>query len=260
MTAGAWQTGVGTACRNKGNSLSIGTKKIYQPRDNSDIKALVDAFPLALIVCGKPSDMAVTPIPVQLRCDETGRPDMLVGHFARSNPQLQQLRNNPEALVLMLGPQAYVSPSWFDDRSMAPTWNYTSLAFHVTMVLEDDPATIRKRIEDLVTAMEAQHHKPWQIDDMGERFAKLASHVVGFHAPIHEVRASFKLGQDERDDVFPDILAGLDASGKRDVVTWMERLAGAERLAAVAPAREASGAPERVAGVSPDAHEHPSES
>lgn len=235
--------------------MSIGTKKIYQPRENSDIKALVDAFPLALIVCGKPSDMAATPIPVQLHCDETGRPDMLVGHFARSNPQLQQLREDPEALVLLLGPQAYVSPSWFDDRSMAPTWNYTSLAFHVSIVLEEEPATIRKRIEDLVTAMEAGNHDPWKIDDMGARFASLAEHVTGFHAPIHEVRASLKLGQDERDDVFPDILAGLAASGKRDVVSWMERLAGAEKLAAVEPARKASRAPERVAGVARDANE-----
>jgi predicted FMN-binding regulatory protein PaiB len=232
--------------------VSVGTRKIYQPRDNGDIKALVDAHPLAWILCGKPEDFAATPIPVQLRCDDQGRPSMLVGHFARSNPQLTHLRENPDALVLVTGPQAYVSPSWFDDRTMAPTWNYTSVAFHVSIMLEEDPATIRRRIEDLVTAMEAPHPRPWRIADMGTRYAKLANHVVAFHAPIHAVRASFKLGQDERDDVFPDILAGLEATGERDLVTWMERLAGPERLATVAAARRNSQAPARVVGSPPD--------
>lgn len=237
--------------------MSIGAKKIYQPRDPSDIKALVDAYPLAWIVCGKPSEFAVTPIPVQLRCDDQGQPRMLVGHFARSNPQVKQLRENPDALVLLAGPQAYVSPSWFDDRSMAPTWNYTSIAFHVSMVLEDDPATIRQRIEDLVTAMEAHHHHPWNIDDMGARYTALASHVVGFHAPIHAVRASFKLGQDERDDVFPDILAGLEATGEHELVAWMERFAGPKRLAAVDAARKRSKAPSRIDGSLPEDDKSP---
>lgn len=227
--------------------MSVGSKKIFRPRESGDIKALVDAWPLAWIVCGKPADFAATPLPVQLRCDAQGRPQTVVGHFARANPQVEQLAADPDALILLLGPQGYVSPSWFDDRSMAPTWNYTSVAFHVRIVLEHDEASIRQRIEDLVTAMEAGHASPWRIEDMGDRYAKLAQHVVGFHADIHEVRASFKLGQDERDDVFPDILAGLEASGKQDLLAWMERLAGPERLARVAPARKASKASERVA-------------
>lgn len=67
-------------------AMSIGSKKAYQPRDDADIAALVAANPLAWIICGGAADFAATPIPVQLRCDEDGRPSMLVGHFARSNP------------------------------------------------------------------------------------------------------------------------------------------------------------------------------
>ncbi len=205
--------------------MSVGSKKVFQPRDPSDIQALVENYPLAWILCGRPADFAATPIPVQLRCDGQGNPRTLVGHFARSNPHVKQLEADPDALVLLMGPQAYVSPSWYRNRTSAPSWNYASVAFHVTVVLEEDPATIRKRLEDLVTAMEARHPRPWRIDDMGPRYAQLAQHVVGFHADIHEVRATLKLGQDESDDIFEDCLAGLEASGKTDVASWMRRLA-----------------------------------
>lgn len=231
--------------------MSVGSKTTYQPRDNDDIQALVDANPMAWIICQGPAAFAATPIPVQLRRDEQGRPSLLVGHFARGNPQLAQLAATPDAMVLLMGPHGYVSPSWFDDRTQAPTWNYTCAVFHVTVVLEDEPATITQRLEDLVEAMEAPHSRPWRTAEMGARYASLSRGVVGFHAPIHEVRASFKLGQDERDDVFADILAGLDAGGERALVSWMERFAGDARLAAVADARQASLAPLRVAGTIP---------
>jgi len=231
--------------------MSVGSKKIYQPRDNDDIQALVDGHPLAWIVCGSPAEFAATPIPVQLRCDEDGEPSMLVGHFARSNPQLAQLAATPEALVLLMGPQSYVSPSWFDDRTQAPTWNYACAAFHVTVTLEDEPDAIGQRLEDLVTAMEASHARPWHVREVGSRYASLSRGVTGFHAQIHGTRASFKLGQDERDDVFADILAGLETSGEHELVAWMERFAGPARLAAVADARAASRAPDRVAGAIP---------
>jgi acetyl esterase/lipase/predicted FMN-binding regulatory protein PaiB len=237
--------------------MSVGSKATYQPRSNEDIQALVDVSPLAWIVCDGPSAFAATPIPVQLRRDEQGVPTQLVGHFARGNPQLAQLAANPDAMVLLMGPQAYVSPSWFDDRTQAPTWNYACAVFHVTVVLEDEPGTIAQRLEDLVAAMEAHHVQPWHTGEMGARYASLSRGVVGFHARIHEVRASFKLGQDERDDVFADILAGLDARGEHELVSWMERFAGPARLAAVADARKASSAPLRVAGTIPAADRPP---
>lgn len=231
--------------------MSVGSKAIFQARGNGDIKALVDAHPLAWIICGAPSDLAATPIPVQLRCDDDGRPSMLVGHFARGNPQLKQLAETPDAMVLLMGPHAYVSPSWFDDRTQAPTWNYACAAFHVRVVLEDEPAIIARRLDDLVEAMESAHAQPWHGGEMGPRYASLSRGVVGFHANILDMAASFKLGQDERDDVFADILAGLEASGAHELVAWMDRFAGPVRLESIAGMRASSRAPQRVAGTIP---------
>ena len=46
---------------------------------------------------------------------------------------------------------------------------------------------------------------------------------VGFRARSLATQAVFKLGQDERDDTFADILAGLEATGMGELGDWMAR-------------------------------------
>jgi hypothetical protein len=48
--------------------------------------------------------------------------------------------------------------------------------------------------------------------------------VIGFRANVSAIRAKFKLGQDERDDVFGDIIAGLEQSSEQDeLLEWMQQ-------------------------------------
>jgi len=47
--------------------------------------------------------------------------------------------------------------------------------------------------------------------------------VVGFRADIRASRAVFKLGQDERDDIFADILEGLRSEGQSPLADLMAR-------------------------------------
>jgi hypothetical protein len=51
--------------------------------------------------------------------------------------------------------------------------------------------------------------------------------VVAFDAQVTATKAKFKLGQDERRDVFADILAGLAADGDSELVCWMQAYAAA---------------------------------
>jgi hypothetical protein len=58
---------------------------------------------------------------------------------------------------------------------------------------------------------------------MGPRLAQLAQRVIAFRAEVLDGRERYKLGQDERDDVFADILTGLSAGGDAALVDWMRR-------------------------------------
>lgn len=193
----------------------------YAPRSDADIHRLVREQPLAWVVSGLGDEVRATPLPIRPHFGPDGRLEQLLGHFARSNPQLEGLRRDPRAMILFLGPNGYISPSWMADRSQAPTWNYASAQFLVELELADDPDSVAFLLRDLIGAMESGRPKAWSVEEMGERYKSLSRGVVGFRARILEVRARFKLGQDERDDVFADIMAGLEATGATELRDWM---------------------------------------
>lgn len=204
----------------------------FSPRSPADLARLVSSQPLAWIVSGGPGDVQATVLPVQLECDAAGTPLRLLGHFGRGNAHWRQLAASPRATVLLLGPHGYISPSWFADRTQAPTWNYLSVRFDVDVEIADTPQDADTLLRGLADQMEALRPAAWHIEDMGPRYERLAQNVVGFRARIVEVQSRFKLGQDERDDVFADILRGLQVTGADDLAGWMRRFA--DRPAGVA--------------------------
>jgi acetyl esterase/lipase/predicted FMN-binding regulatory protein PaiB len=207
-----------------------------------DLADLVREQPLAWIVSGAAGALGATPLPVQLVCDDDGQPVRIVGHFARRNPQLAALASDPRATVLLLGPHGYISPSWFADRSQAPTWNYCSAVFDVEVTLLDTPADAQRLLEGLVDQVERDRPGRWRIAEMGERYGRLAANIVGFEARIVRAQSKFKLGQDERDDVFADILRGLDILDQPVLAGWMRRFAAA-RPAQALPAAQPPATP-----------------
>jgi acetyl esterase/lipase/predicted FMN-binding regulatory protein PaiB len=198
----------------------------FSPRSPNDVSDLVRSQPLAWIISGTAGQLHANVLPVQLECDDGGRPVRLLGHFGRSNPQWRALAQDPQATLLLLGPQGYVSPSWFADRTQAPTWNYAWARFEVEVDIRDTPQDAELLLRGLADDMEAGRPAAWSVDDMGERYGRLSGGVVGFHARVLQVQSRFKLGQDERDDVFADILRGLDVSGGQQLAGWMRRFAG----------------------------------
>ncbi|MCD9030457.1 alpha/beta hydrolase fold domain-containing protein [Luteimonas sp. Y-2-2-4F] len=210
----------------------------FQARSPRDVADLVAEQPFAWIVSGAAGALSATPLPVQLECDADGAPLRLLGHFARSNPQWRTFADDPRATVLLIGPHGYVSPSWFADRSRAPTWNYAAAVFQVDIELRDTPEDADFLLRHLVDDLERDRPGPWRVEEMGPRYDTLRGGVVGFHAHVRATRATFKLGQDERDDVFDDILRGLWDTRHHELAAWMRRFdggRGTDAIAAIEP-------------------------
>lgn len=193
----------------------------FQPRSDQDVLRLLREQPFGWLLCGSGATFRASAIPFRPRLDPAGTLVGLWGHLARSNPQVELLRRDPRAEILILGANGYVSPSWMADRTQAPTWNYVSVQFLTNIAFMDGNAGLERVLRDLIGAMEAGRPKAWNIEDMGERYARLAQRIVAFEASIVEIRPKFKLGQDERRDVFADIMAGLDATEADELRTWM---------------------------------------
>lgn len=194
----------------------------YAPNSQDDLIRLIAHHPLGWIISHSASDFFATPLPIRPAFSADGTLFMLRGHFARSNPQVEALRGNPDAHILFMGPQGYISPSWMADRTQAPTWNYASARFAVKIDLFDDPERIGALLDDLIGAMEAGRPHQWSSNDMGARYASLSRGIVGFDAHIVDAAGRFKLGQDERDDVYADIRRGLTQEGADALLAWMD--------------------------------------
>jgi len=194
----------------------------FAPPSPADVVRLIEENPLAWIVSIGAGDFCATLLPLRAITGAHDRVEKLVGHCARTNRLVEVLRRDPRAAILFLGPQGYISPSWMRDRTQAPTWNYASVQFLVEVEFCEDSA-LDDMLSDLVGAMEAGRPRAWSPAEMGERYRQLARRIIGFHAPVRSSRAKFKLGQDERDDVFADITRALEEQGPRELLQWMER-------------------------------------
>lgn len=194
------------------------TSSIFQPTDEQ-IDALVAANPLAQVISRSRQGMLCTPLPLLLdRAEDSLR---LIGHFARGNPHVEAIREHPEAIFIFMGPHGYISPSWFTDRSQAPTWNFATVHFEARIELIDTLEEATVAVQRLTSAMEAQRPNAWQTSELGERYARLIKGIVPFRANVLGVTAKFKLGQNERPDVLAEAIAGAERDGLGGLAAMM---------------------------------------
>jgi len=141
----------------------------------------------------------------------------LLGHLARNNDQWQRPVIG-EALVIMRGPDAYITPQWYASKRehgrVVPTWNYVTAHVYGTLTVHDDPAWV----EDLVRRL-AQHHEagrpePWSVDDAPERyFTGQLRAIVGIELAISRIEAKVKLSQNRPAADIDGVVEGLRADG-----------------------------------------------
>lgn len=180
----------------------------FLPRNDTQVADLITCWPLAWIVSPDQPTLS-TPLPLRLESTKGGRIASLTGHFARANPQVAQLQRSARATILFMGPNGYVSPSWLTDRTQAPTWNYAAVSCDARVEFLDNHDDLDRIVRDLVEAMEGQRPRRWHIEEMHERYGRLLLRIVPFRAHVLAIHAKFKLGQDERDDVYQEIIRGL---------------------------------------------------
>lgn len=190
---------------------------LFSPREPSDVRALVAAYPLCWIVSDSDGERYATPLPLLAEGGD-GQIASLFGHMARSNPQQKALEKDSRATILCMGPQGYISPRLVSNPTWGPTWNYAVCRFETEMrfVPEETGAAVSK----LAAALEGSAPGAWTPERMGERYDQLKPRIVAFRARILTEHPRFKLGQDESDGVFEEIADGLS---DRTLAAWMRR-------------------------------------
>lgn len=188
---------------------------VFTPRSPHDVLDFVKTQMFAQVISASPGSYYVTPLPLLASADADGQVVEFFGHFARSNPQVEAVSTDPRVLILFQGPHAYISPAWVSQPGWAPTWNYAIAQFEaeVCLVPEQNDCAIR----ELSWAIEGDG---WCPAAMGERYERMLVHIVAFRARVTASEAKFKLGQDESETSFHEILQGL---GDGPLVRQMQR-------------------------------------
>jgi transcriptional regulator len=152
----------------------------------------------------------------------------LLGHLARNNDQWR-LPPLGQALVIVRGPDAYVSPSWYATKAehgrVVPTWNYVTAHVYGDLVVHDDPAWVESLVRRLTDRHEAREPRPWSVDDApSEYVAGQLRAIVGVEVVISRIEAKVKLSQNRSAADMDGVVAGLVARGK-DVAAAVVRAA-----------------------------------
>lgn len=144
-----------------------------------------------------------------------GAKGTLMGHIARANEHWQKLRDTPEATVIFLGPNVYISPSWLQNPEAVPTWNYVSVLVRGNFRLLDNEECLKESILKMVERFEEAQCHPWSTGHLkDEYFQGRLKHIVGFEIEITSIEGKRKLSQNRSEADRKSIISAL--MSKRD--------------------------------------------
>ena len=153
----------------------------------------------------------------------------IAAHIVRSNPIARVLRSGPvEGLLIVSGPDGYISSDWYGQPQLLSTWNY--VAIHIRGEVRALPEeNLRPHLEALSDFNEQRllPKKPWTMDKMDpDALVRLMRMLVPIEMDIREVASTYKLGQNRGEagrNAVADVLQDSPYGQNTDVLAQMMR-------------------------------------
>lgn len=187
----------------------------FREDDLAALHATISDARLANLVTATTEGLVATPLPLLLAPEE-GPHGTHYGHVARANPQWK-LPPVGEAMALFMGPDAYVSPSWYPSKQehgkVVPTWNYIAVHAYGPAEFFDDPDRLLELVTKLTDRHEGPRAKPWAVTDAPPPFVQAQLRgIVGLRMPILRLEGKRKMSQNRSEADRHGVAAGLAAS------------------------------------------------
>ena len=186
------------------------TPAAFAETDPETIAAMVARVGLAVLVTHGPQGLFATHLPV---LHEDGR---FIGHVARANPHRE--RSGGAAMLILAGPEAYVSPGWYPSKMehgrAVPTWNYEAVHVYGELAWFDDRERLAGVVERLSARHEAGREQPWSMADAPAAYIdRLLGAIVGLELRPTRIEATRKLSQNRAEADRAGVAQGLQAEG-----------------------------------------------
>lgn len=199
----------------------------YALDDVETVRALVRDNPWATIVSHVPGEgLVASHYPVLL--DEDAEGVVLLSHVGRPDERLHRLGEH-ETMVIVYGPQGYVSPGWYESSPAVPTWDFAVAHLHGTPEILSDAENLAV-LDRLVSWFESPLPNPFLMHGTLENTAyaeRIVHGTVGFRLRVDRIEAKEKMSQDKSPAVISRVIDALRRPGP------YENLKLADRIAAV---------------------------
>ena len=193
----------------------------FQESDLTVLHKMMQEARLATLVTATPEGLIGTPLPLFLVPDE-GEYGTLYGHVARANAQWR-LPPAGNAMAIFMGPDAYVSPSWYPSKQeqgkVVPTWNYVAIHAYGPVEFFDESDRLLEVVTRLTNRHEGPRAEPWAVNDAPEEHIRAQLRgIVGLRLPIARLDGKTKMSQnrtaEDRAGVAKGLAESADASDR----------------------------------------------
>ncbi|MFJ7144634.1 FMN-binding negative transcriptional regulator [Pseudomonas protegens] len=194
---------------------------MYLPRafvdeDLTRLQGVIQHSRLATLVTWGALGLQASHVPLLLD-PEQGANGTLYGHLAKANPQCAELASGAEALLIFMGEDAYISPSFYPSKAehgkVVPTWNYVAVHAYGQPEVFTDPQRLLQVVEGLTERHETGRPQPWKVADApADYLDSMLRAIVGFALPIQRLEGKRKLSQNRNVEDIAGVREGLAAS------------------------------------------------
>jgi transcriptional regulator len=180
-------------------------------------RALIARYPLGTLVAVTSEGITANHIPMQLLPAADG-PGLLRGHIARANPLWRLLQIDATVLAVFIGPDHYVSPTWYPSKrehgKAVPTWNYATVHVSGHIRFIEDAGWLRTLVESLTDEHEQAIPNRWRISDAPPDFIDgMVRAIVGFEIRVSAIEGKVKASQNRSAADRAGVAEALRAAG-----------------------------------------------
>ncbi|PFG17776.1 PaiB family negative transcriptional regulator [Propionicimonas paludicola] len=209
---------------------SMYTPPFNRADDVQELRRLVTHVRAGWLVTNGPVDAApsATYLPILWQGDR------VIAHLAKANPHWREISPDAPAVIIVTGPDAYVSPAWYRAKAehgkVVPTWNYSAVHLVGTARVHHDAEWLRKAVDELTNAHERPREEPWHVSDAPSSYVEgQLRGIVGLELTVTRVEGKAKLSQNRSRADREGVVVGLRESQRPEEQSVAEEMAAVIR-------------------------------
>jgi transcriptional regulator len=177
----------------------------------------METQPLASLITMGSSGLIASHVPMVL--DREGTPfGSLKCHLSRANTQWREFTPTTQALAIFSGPQHYITPNWYAEKTttgrVVPTWDYAVVHAYGYLKVIQDEQWLRSHLEALTNIHESISPTPWKIADApADYIASLLKGIVGIELVIGRIEGKWKVSGNRSEPDRTGVADGLAKLG-----------------------------------------------